>query len=462
MIRWWAFWRRVQYTTGLLVILSCIGVLVYYTQWYSTPTCTDGIQNAEERGVDCGGVCAKVCIADVTPLEILWVKSFQVVDGQYNAVAYIENRNRSIGSPEVMYSMKLFDNEGLIIERRGSTVIPPDGVYPIFEGRIQTGERIPTKTTIEFDSNVTWLPTTAGREQFTLERRDLRDADGTPRLNAALRNNAQGEAKDVEIIATIFDKKGNPLTAARTVVEYFRGRTTENVIFTWPEPIAKTLRSCEVPTDVVLAIDLSGSMNNDGGTPPEPLTSVLTAAGTFVERLNERDQAGVVTYATGAMLVQPLSTKHTDTKMLIEGLAISPKEEQGSTNTGEALLRMGEEFDSVRHNKSARKVAVLLTDGLATAPDPDPEAYASEEATKLKAQDVQLFTVGLGEKANEVFLTELATDRDYYFKAPSIRELDSIYRSITESICEDGVAVIEIIAKPKMNFGTGGQTSLDK
>ena len=243
-MRWWAFWRRTQYTIGFFAVLTSIGVFVYYTQWYVAPSCFDGMQNADERGVDCGGACLRVCQADIEQPEVLWVKSFRVVDGQYNSVAYIENRNQEVGSPEVAYVMKLFDREGLITERSGSTVLPPNGVYPLFEGRIITGDRVPTKTTIEFGTNAVWLPATAGREQFSLERRDLENADTKPRLVVRLRNNSLEEGKDVEVVATIFDQTGNPLTSARTVVEYFSGRTTENIIFTWPEPIAMTLRSC--------------------------------------------------------------------------------------------------------------------------------------------------------------------------------------------------------------------------
>lgn len=346
----------------------------------------------------------------------------------------------------------LFDDQGLITERKGATVLPPDSVYPVFEGRIMTGDRVPTKTTIEFENEIVWQPGEAGREQFTLEKRELTNADSKPRLIAQLRNTSLDEAKNVEVIATIFDASGNPLTAARTTIERFPGRRTENAVFTWPEPIAKTLRSCEIPTDVVLAIDLSGSMNDDGGTPPEPVTSVLTAAESFVSQLNDHDQVGVVTYATQAFVREELTHDSARIADVISKLTIDMKEEQGSTNTGEALKRMHEELTSERHSADARKIAILLTDGLATAPAKDPEIYAKVEAETLKAGDVQLFTIGLGAKANETFLKDIASSEKQYYKAPSIRELDSIYISITKDICEDGPAVIHIIPKAETSF----------
>jgi len=452
MFRWWAFWRRVEYTIGFFVVVALFSTGLYYLHWYQAPTCFDGIQNSDEHGVDCGGSCTRICSFEITAPAVLWAESFKISDGQYNTVAYIENRNKSVGSPELRYTLKLYDDAGLITERQGTTVLPPDGVYPIFEGRIMAGERIPNKTTVEFASDAVWLPGEIGREQFSLERRDLVNADSKPRLTAQLRNTSLDEAQDVEIIATIFDSAGHPLTAARSVVQYFSGRSTQSVVFTWPEPIAKTLRSCEIPTDVVLAIDLSGSMNDDGGTPPEPVTAVLAAAESFVSRLKNNDQAGIVTYATEAIIEKALTHDTTSVSAMIPKLTISPKEERGSTNTGDALKRIREELSSSRHNQDARKIAILLTDGLATAPAKDPEKYAQDEAVSLKDTDIQLFTIGLGKKVNESFLRSIASSNAQYYNAPTTHELDLIYTAITKDICEDGPAVIEVIPKTKTNF----------
>lgn len=451
-MRWWAFWRRVQYLTGLLFVVTLTTVGVYYAYWYSEPTCFDGIQNADERAVDCGGECARVCRFDIKEPEVLWVESFKIIDGQYNVVAYIENKNETVGSPELPYTIKLYDEVGLITEREGSTILPPDGQYPVFEGRVITGERNPTRTTIDFTGEPSWLPAQTGSEQFELEKRELQNVDSKPRLVAQLRNTSLDEARNVEIIATIFDAKGKPLTASRTVVEYFSPRSTTPVVFTWPKPIAKTLRSCEVPTDVMLAIDLSGSMNDDGGTPPEPITSVLSAAQSFVAGLGTGDQVGVVTYATKGIVAEILTHESARIKDVIGNLTIDAKEERGSTNTGEALLRMREELTSSRHNENARKVGILLTDGLATAPKEDPDAYAEKESIGVKGEDIQLFTIGLGEKVNSEFLSKLATKSSYYYNAPTINELEGIYTAITKDICEDGPAVIKIVAKPETTF----------
>ena len=448
----WAFWRRFYYGSGFLLFWVLVGTWAYFAHFYVPPSCFDGEQNGDETGIDCGGVCVRICASEVTPPSIRWAQSFKVVDGQYNAVAYIENQNANAAAPEVGYSFSLYDDNGLITESKGTTILPPDSVYPAFAGRVKTGGRVPTKTFLELDPIDLWVPSETGRDQFAVLNRTLTGADAQPRLEATLENTSLTEARNVEVVATIFDASGNALTSSRTFIEYFAPRTKEKVVFTWPEPIAKTVRSCEIPTDVVVAIDLSGSMNNDQDNPPQPITSVLTAAESFVGRLGAQDQAALVTFASDAFLNRSLSTDAAAARAMVKKLSIDPEEETGSTNTGDAFVRALEEFQSERHNPDARKVMVILTDGLATAPDQDPERYALEKAQELKNSGVIVYAIGLGEEVNMEFVRAVATSQENAYQALTRSQVDRIYQTITASICEDGPAVIDVVPKTDSGF----------
>lgn len=448
----WAFWRRAQYISGFtfLGVLALVGA--YYAFFYTAASCFDGEQNGAEIGIDCGGGCARICAFTVTMPQVQWARSFKITDGQYNAVAYVENRNLAAATPELRYTFSLYDDAGLITERSGTTILPPDSVYPIFEGNIMTGSRVPTRTFLDIEEPELWVPASGGRDQFTIVERTLSGVDTNPRLDAVVRNNDLEEASEVELVATIFDRDRNALTSSRTYVENFAPRADTNIVFTWPQPIAKTLRSCEVPTDVLMAIDLSGSMNDDGGTPPEPVTSVLSAASRFVSRLGSEDQAGLVTFATDAAVTSPLTRDIAGIGRSIAALSIAPEEETGSTNTGAAFEQALTEFSSGRHDPAARRVLVILTDGRATAPDEDPEGYAIARATALKAADVEVYAIGLGENVNAEFIRNIATDDAHAFQALTNADIDRIYENITTALCEEGPAVIEIIPKTDAKF----------
>lgn len=448
MDRSWARWRQLQYGAAAVVVLLGLLIFGYVQFFYTAPTCFDDVQNGDERGVDCGGVCDRICPFDTAAPLVRWAQSFKVTDGQYNAVAYVENRNAVEGTDALSYTFTLYDTNGAVITTRsGVTVLPPDGVYPIFEGGIATGTQIPTRTFIELAPVEVWHAVPIGREQFEVRDRVLLSADSAPRLNAQLYNTSLEEAENVEVVATIFDRQGTALTASRSVVPRFGAREEQTVVFTWPEPIATTVRSCEVPTDVLLAIDLSGSMNNDGGIPPEPVTSALAAAESFVGRLRAADQAGVVTYATDATLARSLSGAHDATAAAVRTFSIAPEEETGTTNIGAAIARATTELQSTRHSDDARKVLVLLTDGRATAPDPDPAAYARTAAQAARDADIEIFTIGLGNTIDTALLSAIASDPAQQFTAATAADLDRIYRSISTALCEEGPAVIDIVPK---------------
>ncbi len=470
MERQWAFWRRVQYGSGLGVIVLLIVGTIYFSFFHNAASCFDGRQNGGERGIDCGGSCVRICSTDVEPLAVLWARSFRVSEGQYNAVAYVENRNLTAASPEVRYTFSLYDSRGLIAERVGTTVLPPNSVYPILEARIGTGDRVPTQTFITVDPPSLWLPAESGRDQFSVVDRQLFGADERPRLEATIRNDGLTEARDVDVVATIFDARGNALTSSATFIERFAPRSEERVVFTWPEPIANTLRSCEVPSDIMMVLDRSGSMAADGGSPPEPLESAKRAAETFVNQLRSDDQVGYFSYAT--MPSSPIE----QTLTLSKGTLINSIRSTVMGRNGVQYTNMGEAFKvalaelQARGRTGARDVIVFLTDGDVTRPvNPTTGAadrayaagYARAEAEKVKAEGVTVFTIGLGELFAEdnpevsrdvELIRDLATDPAHYYRAPSVTDLSGVYRLIAESICEDGPSIIDIVPKTATSF----------
>jgi len=470
----WAFWRRVQYGSAYFTFVALVSILVYVVVFYTPSNCFDGMQNGGEAGVDCGGACTRICAVSVIPPAVAWAESFAVTDSQYNAVAYIDNRNEVAGTPELRYIFRLYDAAGLITERSGSTVLPPDNSYPIFEGRIDTNGRIPTNTTVEITPADLWLPFSSNRSQFRTVDIELLGTDVRPRLNARLENTALTEAQNVEVITTIFDTNGNPLTASQTFVERFAPRAQTDVVFTWPRPIATTLRTCDVPSDIMMVLDRSGSMAADSTDPPQPLTNAKRAAQTFMQQLRSTDQVGYFSYATEPS--RPL--EQTLTSNLGQAVSAIDMTQMGTdgvqyTNMGEAIATAQAELTSNRHRDTARKVIVFLTDGDVTRPlnpvtGERDIAYAADfartAAAAAKAEDITIYTIGFGDFFAQIdnvldrdvdLVQDLASDPTKSFLAPTISELESVYRDIAEDICEDGPARIDIIAKPPADVVLG-------
>lgn len=453
-MRMWAVWRRIQYGFGFFSFWGFLGLLIYFINFYQPANCFDLVMNSDETGVDCGGSCVRICAVDVIPPQIVWAESFRITDGQYNAVAYIENKNQIAATPELKYTFQLLNNGIVVAERQGTTVLPPNSSYPVFEGRIFTDavEEV-TETKLVLEAADMWIPATVGHNQFRSLDIRLSSADSRPRLDVKLENTELTAVNDVEVVATIFNEAGRPVTASKTFTEKINARSSKDIVFTWPTPIAKTVKSCVIPTDITIAIDVSGSMNNDGNNPPQPITDVLAAAGRFINSLKENDQVSVVTFATRAEATTQLTNLHGAVANAVQSLTISPIEESGYTNTVEALLSAQAELNSERHNEDARRVLVLLTDGLPTeSGDEDAVAKAVSAAATLSEDDVEVYAIGLGKNVNQNFIKAIASDESNAFLAPTREDLDSIYKEITTSLCEVGPTKIDVIAKTKTNF----------
>lgn len=453
-IRPWAFWRRVQYLTGLFLVIGMAGVLIYFTNFYEEPNCFDGLMNGSETGIDCGGGCVQICAAELLPPRIVWTDSFQITGRQYNAVAYVENPNQTAGTPVLEYTFELFSRGVKVGERSGKTILPPNSIYPIFEGRVNVeGDEPVTETRITLEQSDLWLPSSVERDQLRSVDIELTGADSRPQLKVEIENTTLVSAENVEVVATIFNENGSPVTASQTFVDTISPRSTEDIVFTWPNPIAKTVKNCVIPTDVAVAIDLSGSMNNDGENPPQPITKALNAASLFINNLKERDQVSVISFATEATLVTPLTSQHDTVAESTLDLIIDPSSETGFTNTIDALKIAESELSSVRHNPDARRVLVLLTDGLPTkSGDGDVVREAEELAKLIDSNGVEIYSIGLGNNVDKQFIRNIASDINNAYLAPTGEELNSIYNEITSSLCEVGPTKIEIIAKPETSF----------
>ncbi len=470
--RWWAFWRRVQYGTLLVAVVLACSMVIYQQYFFVSPTCFDGLQNGAEQGIDCDGSCVRICASSVNEPRVVWAKSFPVVDGQYNAVAYIENRNIRAGAQNVSYRFRLLDRGDVIAEVEGVTDLPPNTVVPLFAGRVRTeGERVPTETELVLAPIELWQPATIPENQFRVTDLLLRDVDTRPRLTVQIENNDVTVVDTVEVVATIFDREGTPLTSSKTDIDRFLGREKKEVVFTWPRSIARTVRSCEIPSDVVLILDRSGSMAADGGDPPEPLESAKLAAMNFVEESFTTTQFGLLSYATNPSepFDQVLTSDRDAIKSAIANITMGTDGVQ-YTNTGDAFKVAMTELMSERHRANARKVIVFMTDGDITRPV-NPETnetdrayaatYALEAATTAKAGDIQVYTIGFGDfvQATDTTLTRdrdvlrsLASDPSLYFEAPTVEDLAKVYEEIAVGLCEEGPTRIEVTAKSKATF----------
>lgn len=233
----WASRRRAAYTSGTILFFALlIGIPAFY--WYINipETCSDGIQNGNETGIDKGGSCPLLDERLLSPHAILWAREFPVRDGTYNVIAYVENPNDGAGVARVPYRFRLYDARNVLVaEREGATYLMPGTVTPIFEGAIDTGSRTVARTYLEFTAPLVWVRMTDSTLPIEIESREVTDANSAPRLIAVVRNTSVVDLHDVEFVASIFDTVGNAFAGSSTFIPLLREGEQKEIVFTWPD-----------------------------------------------------------------------------------------------------------------------------------------------------------------------------------------------------------------------------------
>lgn len=224
----------------LLIIAFALIVVVGVPSFfllYKAPSCTDGIQNQGEEGIDCGGPCMKLCQAGFVPPQELWATSSQVVSGIYNLLAYVANPNAGVYAPSVSYAFKLYDSQGVLInERDGQVYVPNTPRFAIFEPSMSTGTRVPYRTFFQFTSEPQWANSPAETD-LSVTNSTFVTASTSSRLDATVLNSSLAAKSNIQIIAIMYDSEGNALAFSKSLIPSISQNGTTDVFFTWPFPI---------------------------------------------------------------------------------------------------------------------------------------------------------------------------------------------------------------------------------
>lgn len=233
----WASQRRAKYLSGIFLFFAIFVGIPLAIWLYESPSCTDGRQNQGETGVDKGGPCPLLDERSLSPSSVLWSRGFSVRDGTYSVIAYIENPNGEAGVRSVAYRFSLYDERNILVAvREGNTFILPGGITPVFDGGIDTGNRLVSRTYFEFLDSPVWERMENPAKVLVVQNKQMTNTSVSPRLTAVARNGSVADVVNVSFIAAVFDSAGNVFAASRTLVPEIAGGESAEIVFTWPEP----------------------------------------------------------------------------------------------------------------------------------------------------------------------------------------------------------------------------------
>jgi hypothetical protein len=250
----WASNKQFKYFSIFAIIIGCIIFAIIYPTISKEPTCDDQKKNGEESGVDCGGTCSIMCKEDVIEPVVLWSRAFPVVDNNYNLVAYISNRNKTAGVVNASYEFRIYDtNNKLIGRREGSTFIPPNQEFAVFESRFNKGESQIKNITFQFKQDLIWKKKFPTLQLLPIGVKNIifDNNKDTPSLSAIIYNESIYDIPEFDVISILYDLDKNAINASKTHKSKLNSNSKMQVVFTWPE----VLSSIPVTQDVLISIN---------------------------------------------------------------------------------------------------------------------------------------------------------------------------------------------------------------
>lgn len=243
----WGTSRRntILFTLFLLIIIP-VG-LISFLIFYNPPTCFDGIQNADETGIDCGGSCQLLCTNQVVKPVVLWERPFRVNNGVYNLLAYVENPNPTAYVRDAKYSFKIYNEENILIgEKIGTVSIAPKSVRPIIENNVQTYEQVTTRTTFDFLGDLVYEQTGPEDSLVLIKDEFIENESTEPRVKAKIQNISLKNIKNIDVIVLIYDVFDNVLGTSSTFVDNLNPEEYRDIVFTWPQSFSDDVSRIEI------------------------------------------------------------------------------------------------------------------------------------------------------------------------------------------------------------------------
>lgn len=195
------------------------------------------------------------------------------------------------------------------------------------------------------------------------------------------------------------------------------------------------------PTDIVLILDRSGSMEG------KPLASLKAGANKFIDIIDEATDSahdgqigfgsriGIVSFANTATQDTQLITDVSDLKTAVNNLTAGR-----FTNHEDAFIKATEMFDMASTNK---KVMIMFTDGVTTAGGPP-----APVANAAKAQGIIIYVIGLSGNGgiDEGALNQWASQppESYVAITPDDEELEDLFENLAKNISKPGAKNIVI------------------
>ncbi|MBP7811606.1 MAG: hypothetical protein KA054_02055 [Candidatus Moranbacteria bacterium] len=248
--------KQIMILCGYFLVFSVVLFGMYYLFIRVAPTCSDGKQNQNEIGIDCGGVCDKQCEPSLEDVKDIVVREVAFVFGSqnnYDVLARVYNPNDIAGASQFSYTFALHDAAGnILVEQSGSSFILPQETKYLFEFHLSTETR-PVRATIQI-SQVAWERFEGHLErprvtviQQAYER--IQSGPGFGEATGLVINDSPYDFRSLLVKVVLRDASGRPLAVNSTEMLTMPSEGQRDFRLVWPTAFPGEVRSFEMFVD---------------------------------------------------------------------------------------------------------------------------------------------------------------------------------------------------------------------
>lgn len=210
-----------QIIYGSVFLLLVLGVgFWFYRGTLPAPSCTNGVQDYNEQGLDCGGVCPNACVpATLSALQAGEIKIFHSAPGKVGVLAQFQNPNPAWGADSAAYSLKLLDVSGnLLTTLTGQTFVYAAQIKYLAD--FWQDPRADQVASAELDlSSPHWLPAASfSPPQIKVQSQSAVPNGNLVQVSGKVASTDTITLRDVSVIAVLYDKYGLMQGVTRTTL----------------------------------------------------------------------------------------------------------------------------------------------------------------------------------------------------------------------------------------------------
>lgn len=236
MISDWSAQRRARvfiYFFIAFLVLASIPVYLFFNQ---KPNCSNGKQDGDETGVDCGGSCQKLCTPEVLPIISRGdARLLKISPNQYEVVVVLQNPNANGFVKNAPYTFSIYSSteQKPIKVVSGFTSINRDSEFAVFEGPFPIDATATPPLRVAFNwGNLNWQKDNTPIPNLSFS--NIVASETEPRLEANITNNMNQDVSNIEVVSVFTNSDGNVVAAGKTFVDHLSPAESSLLVYTWP------------------------------------------------------------------------------------------------------------------------------------------------------------------------------------------------------------------------------------